>query len=209
MPSETFFKLPQDKKEKILNCAKQEFTRATLQEASIKNIVETAGIARGSFYQYFDSKEDLLQYLLEEHIEKINNSIERSIKKTNGDIFEAFICIYDYMVNECMNKNEVQFFKKIFEEIKTAEDDFFVIDLKKHKPKTMEEYYDLIDKSNLKIEGKEDFKLLIRILQAVTKKAIVSNFKYKSKKQAKLDYLKQLDYIKYGIIKPKEGGNNV
>ena len=113
------------------------------------------------------------------------------------------------MVNECMNKNEVQFFKKIFEEIKTAEDDFFVIDLKKHKPKTMEEYYDLIDKSNLKIEGKEDFKLLIRILQAVTKKAIVSNFKYKSKKQAKLDYLKQLDYIKYGIIKPKEGGNNV
>ena len=209
MPSDTFFKLPQDKKEKILNCAKQEFTRATLQEASIKNIVETAGIARGSFYQYFDSKEDLLQYLLEEHIEKINNSIERSIKKTNGDIFEAFICIYDYMVNECMNKNEVQFFKKIFEEIKTAEDDFFVIDLKKHKPKTMEEYYDLIDKSNLKIEGKEDFKLLIRILQAVTKKAIVSNFKYKSKKQAKLDYLKQLDYIKYGIIKPKEGGNNV
>ena len=209
MPSETFFKLPQDKKEKILTCAKQEFTRATLQDASIKNIVESAGIARGSFYQYFDSKEDLLQYMLEEHIERINNSIERSIKKTKGDIFEAFICIYDYMVNECMNKKEVQFFKKIFGEIKTAEDDFFAIDLKKHKPKTMEEYYDLIDKSNLKIEGKEDFKLLIRILQAVTKKAIVCNFKYKSKKQARLDYLKQLDYIKYGIIKPEEGGNNV
>ena len=148
-------------------------------------------------------------YITRYDIERINNSIERSIKKTKGDIFEAFICIYDYMVNECMNKKEVQFFKKIFEGIKTSEDDFFVIDLKKHKPKTMEEYYDLIDKSNLKIEGKEDFKLLIRILQAVTKKAIVSNFKYKSKKQAKLDYLKQLDYIKHGIIKPKEGGNNV
>lgn len=61
MPKETFLKLPQEKKEKIIKAAKDEFKRAPLEQASIKNIVENAGIARGSFYQYFESKEDLMR----------------------------------------------------------------------------------------------------------------------------------------------------
>ena len=173
MPTDTFNKLPAEKKSKIILAAKKEFTRASLKEASIKNIVEDAGIARGSFYQYFDSKEDLLQYLLEERAEEMNKNVENTLDKTNGDIFEVFISIYDYMINECINNDEVDFFKKIFEELKTSQDDIFVIDLKKYKPKKIEEYYDIVDKINLKIENTEEFKLLTRMLHAVTKKAVV------------------------------------
>lgn len=61
MPKETFFNLAEEKKEKIINAAKKEFKRVPLEQASIKNIVEDAGIARGSFYQYFESKEDLMR----------------------------------------------------------------------------------------------------------------------------------------------------
>lgn len=61
MPKETFLKLPQEKKEKIIEAAKNELKRVPLEQASIKNIVENAGIARGSFYQYFENKEDLLR----------------------------------------------------------------------------------------------------------------------------------------------------
>ena len=64
MPTETFLKLPQEKKNKIIKSAKLEFTRANLQEASIKNIAQGAEMARASFYQYFESKEDLLNYIL-------------------------------------------------------------------------------------------------------------------------------------------------
>ena len=206
MPTETFTKLPEEKKSKIILSAKKEFSRASLKEASIKNIVEDAGIARGSFYQYFDSKEDLLQYLLKEHSEEMNKNLENTLKKTNGDIFEIFISIYDYMINECINNEEKDFLKKIFEELKTSQDEIFVIDLKKYKPKKIEEYYDRIDKTNLKIDSIDEFKLLTRMLHAVTKKAVVSNFKYESKEKAREDYLKQLEYIKYGV---KKGGKNV
>ena len=206
MPTDTFNKLPEEKKSKIIFSAKKEFTRASLEEASIKNIVEDAGIARGSFYQYFESKEDLLQYLLEERAEEMNRNLENTLDKTNGDIFEVFISIYDYMINECINNKEVDFFKKIFEELKTSQDDIFAVDIKKYKPKKIEEYYEKIDKTNLKIKGKEEFTLLVRMLHAVTKKAVVSNFKYESKQKAREDYLKQLEYIKYGVI--KEGGRN-
>ena len=61
MPKETFLKLPEEKKNKIIKAAKKEFERAPFEQTSIKNIVEDADIARGSFYQYFESKEDLLR----------------------------------------------------------------------------------------------------------------------------------------------------
>lgn len=207
MPKDTFLNLPQEKKDKIIIAAKREFARVSLQDASIKNIVEEAGIARGSFYQYFDSKEDLLQYLLKEHVEKMNKNLENTLKESNGDVFRIFISIYDYMTNECINKEEANFFKKIFEELKTSQDNIFMVDIKKYTPKDMDEYYDLIDKANLKVESLEDFKLLTRMLHAVTKKAVVSTFKYESKEKAREDYLKQIEYIKYGVM--KKGGANV
>lgn len=207
MPTDTFNKLPEEKKTKVILAAKKEFARASLKDASIKNIVEDAGIARGSFYQYFDSKEDLLQYLLKEHVEEMNKKLEDTLKETDGDIFQVFISIYDYMVNECINKGEADFFKRIFEELKTSQDNMFMVDMKKYKPKDISEYYDLINKKDLKVETKEDFKLLNRMLHAVTKKAVVCSFRYDSKEKAREDYLKQLEYIKYGVM--RKGGENV
>lgn len=61
MPKETFLNLSEEKKKKIIKAAQNEFERVPLEQASIKNIVENAGIARGSFYQYFESKEDLMR----------------------------------------------------------------------------------------------------------------------------------------------------
>ena len=51
MPKQTFLNLPKDKKQKILEAAKNEFSRVSVTEASINNIVTEANIARGSFYQ--------------------------------------------------------------------------------------------------------------------------------------------------------------
>ena len=47
MPKETFLKLPEEKKNKIIKAAKKEFERVPFEQTSIKNIVEDADIARG------------------------------------------------------------------------------------------------------------------------------------------------------------------
>ena len=39
------------------------------------------------------------------------------------------------------------------------------------------------------------------MLFAVTNKAIVMRFKYDSKEEARENYLKQIEYLKYGIVK--------
>lgn len=66
MPEQTFYNLPDEKREKILDAAIEEFAERGYQAASISKMVAAAGIAKGSFYQYFADKEDLYRYLLEE-----------------------------------------------------------------------------------------------------------------------------------------------
>ncbi|MBS4022698.1 MAG: TetR/AcrR family transcriptional regulator [Dethiobacter sp.] len=64
MPTETFNNLSEEKKQKIFEGAVQEFSVRRFSEASINQIVKTAGISRGSFYQYFSGKEDIYLYMM-------------------------------------------------------------------------------------------------------------------------------------------------
>ena len=64
MPHQTFFNLPEDKRQQILQVAIDEFAENDYDNVSISRIVTRTGIAKGSFYQYFADKEDLYAYLL-------------------------------------------------------------------------------------------------------------------------------------------------
>lgn len=66
MPKPTFFNLPDDKRELIIRLAVDEFADNDYDTASISKIVAQAGIAKGSFYQYFEDKRDLYLFLLSE-----------------------------------------------------------------------------------------------------------------------------------------------
>ncbi len=64
MPKDTFFNLPEDKRALICQVAIEEFAAHAFEQASINRIVAKSGIAKGSFYQYFEDKKDLFLYLL-------------------------------------------------------------------------------------------------------------------------------------------------
>lgn len=64
MPKETFFNLPAERREAILAVAIEEFAANDYRSVSISRLVVRAGIAKGSFYQYFENKQDLYRYLL-------------------------------------------------------------------------------------------------------------------------------------------------
>ncbi|GAB4115295.1 MAG: TetR/AcrR family transcriptional regulator [Roseiflexaceae bacterium] len=65
MPKQTFFNLPSAKRQAIIDLAIAEFAENPYAQASISRIVERAGIAKGSLYQYFEHKQDLFLYLVE------------------------------------------------------------------------------------------------------------------------------------------------
>ena len=59
MPTKTYHHLPEEKRLQIEKAAIAEFAANPLQSASINAIVSKAGIAKGSFYQYFENIDDL------------------------------------------------------------------------------------------------------------------------------------------------------
>jgi AcrR family transcriptional regulator len=65
MPKQTFLNLPVEKRETIMNAAVEEFAEYGLENASTNRIVRNSGIAKGSFYQYFEDKQDVFMYMLD------------------------------------------------------------------------------------------------------------------------------------------------
>ena len=203
MPKETFLKLSEEKKQKVLNAAKREFARVPIEQVSIKNIVEDAEIARGSFYQYFESKEDLLAYILKENADEIDTKIKNKIYETKGNIFDAYIELYDLMVKKFVENTEQEFFKQIFINLRLSDESLFTL-IKSVKPQNIIKYFEMFDKTSLKINVKNDFILICDMLNVITRRAIVKNFKGNSQEECRQNFLKQIDYLKYGIIKKEE-----
>ena len=85
MPKETFFNLSEDKRERIIDAAINEFSIRLYHKARITAIADNAGIAKGSFYQYFQNKKDLFKYIIElivnKKLEYINNDMLKNKEK--------------------------------------------------------------------------------------------------------------------------------
>lgn len=55
----TFDNIPQEKRDRILRVATNEFATNGFENTSIKHIAKKAGISVGSIYKYFENKEDM------------------------------------------------------------------------------------------------------------------------------------------------------
>jgi AcrR family transcriptional regulator len=66
MPTSTFFGLPAERRDRLVQEAINEFADRTYSEASLSQIAQRARIPKGSFYQYFEDKLDLYRWLLTE-----------------------------------------------------------------------------------------------------------------------------------------------
>lgn len=96
-----------------MSAMKEEFSRVPLHEASVANIVQTAGIPRGSFYQYFEDKDEAFYFLLEQHTKDNQEKFIASLQKFDGDIFDTFIEMFREML-EFQNKENRNFFRNAF-----------------------------------------------------------------------------------------------
>jgi len=59
MPRPRFDKLPEERRQEILQSAAQEFAEHGYSGASMNQIIERAGLSKGAMYYYFDDKQDL------------------------------------------------------------------------------------------------------------------------------------------------------
>src|SRR5256885_6656149 len=74
---------PESKRERILRAAIDIFAQSGYFNAKVSEIAKAAGVADGTIYLYFDSKEDLLISVLREHTRDYLQSLERDLANIN------------------------------------------------------------------------------------------------------------------------------
>ena len=73
------------RKNEILDAAQELFLTQGYEKISVDNIIKKIGIAKGTFYYYFESKEDLLDKLVKRMVDKIQIEIKKIVEKKDLD----------------------------------------------------------------------------------------------------------------------------
>lgn len=98
MPTERFYRLPEEKRRTILEAAKKEFARVPYEKASINQIIHNADISRGSFYTYFEDKQDVVRYLFEDSSNKMKQVCVDELEATHGEYFSMMDRLFEYFI---------------------------------------------------------------------------------------------------------------
>lgn len=199
MPKDTFMNLNEEKREKVEKTMEKEFARATFEKASVSRIVKDAEIPRGSFYQYFEDKEDAIRYIVQKHISLEHKMMYELLLQTQGNIFDMAVLVFEKMTNETKETDKRELYKNIMKEIKKNNIDIFDENLKFDD---LEQVKSIIDKNNLNIQQEDSLKYIMKILVNITRSAVIEVIDNKvSIEQGKADLQEQLKILKRGMLK--------
>jgi AcrR family transcriptional regulator len=79
-------KPPEERREELMNAAERLFLKHGVEPTTIEQITVGAGVAKGTFYLYFSSKEDVLAALRERFGQKLLMGIKAAVdRERSGD----------------------------------------------------------------------------------------------------------------------------
>ena len=203
MIKKTFYNLPYEKRKRITDAVIKEFMERPNEKVSINRIIKTAEISRGSFYQYFDDKVDLIEIITKTMFDESSNKAKEILKLSCGDLFVMYIKMFDYFDDYSSQKQTMKIMRNIVDSFK-ANDDLVSEYLKNrfNMALTNNEIYTMVDKQNLKFQDNESVKCLIEILTQVLKNAIFDVFVAGSdREEVRERLIKKIDIIKQGAVK--------
>ena len=89
------------KREALLNTAFELFTTQGIHKTTINNIVEAAGVAKGTFYLYFKDKYDLRNKLIAHKATLIFTAADEALAKTGlTDLEDRIIFLVDHVLGQ-------------------------------------------------------------------------------------------------------------
>lgn len=199
MPSKTFFNLKEEKRARIEKALINEFSKDSFEQVSITNIIKEAEIPRGSFYQYFEDKEDAVKYLLEKFILMDYEKMKECLIEANGDIFTTALKIYDFRTNDTILNFDMRLAKNILEELRKNNISFFE---NKEVLKNKQSLVKLINKNELNIVENTDLYYFIKIITAITRTVTMEVLSESiSKEEGRKILERELEILKIGMKK--------
>lgn len=203
MPTKTFFNLPIEKQKNLLEASEREFSRVSFDEASINQIIQDAKISRGSFYMYFEDKEDLYFYLLQKYQLKMYQKLIHHIDSSHKDFITAWSNFYDCLIDSCFDKNKGELLKKMFLNMRFSTS----LKFKLKPPKDMirdfsKELLSHIDRSLYRYQDDEALLDIFSFVMLTSMSSIVYTLMNPMERnREKENYDRRLEIIRSGVIR--------
>lgn len=196
MIKRTFYNLPPEKREKIIDVTRKEFRKGSKKKITINSVIKNAGISRGSFYQYFDDKLDLVELMADDMMNKMSEFIKEQLVLYNGDIFEIPLVIFDVMFNEDSSYKDIVVFTDRNNQNSELISEYMFYRFRKYNFWNKLSGY--INRSKLRLNSDEDIKYIVFIMEDAFRNAlsnISKNPKLKDRERTilanKVDLLKR------------------
>lgn len=200
MPSDRFNRLDNNKHQRIMDAAIDEFLKSGYNEASINRIIKEAEISRGSFYTYFADKHELFDHIFNKMKTIAAESIVDEVRTQNGDVFAAARALIDKGLNlKPIPKNKMA---KLFNKLISSKDIALYMDELSMvtKDDILDQMVrDIYDSMNDLKDGitLDEFRTVADMLVSISIKALVGSTKNKEYSLSTL--YKQYDIIEAGI----------
>lgn len=198
----TFYNLPEEKRQRIINATMNEFSSSSTEKISINRIIKAANISRGSFYQYFDDKVDLVEVLTKTFIDISIERCRKAIQYSNGDIFYTYEKLFDIIAEFGNDKSQKTILKNLLKNLRANDDLISEYMLNRFDGfASLQELSKQFNRDNLKFKSDEDVRSLSQILTQVLKNAIFDVFVVGTECDiVKTNYLRKLEIIKSGAV---------
>lgn len=203
VPKPTFFNLSEVKRQTLLEAALNEFSRASLADASISNIIKEAGIPRGSFYQYFEGKEDLYFYILNVDTKYRREKFMLSLETHEGSFFKAIVDLFLLVLKEVEDEKTRMLYRNVFLNMDYKTEKTFINSIYSDEfDKQYKEIKNLINKENLNISSDEElFQMFQIVITQMMQNFVLKFSKDLTNEEATDNFLAQIQLLKKGFIK--------
>ena len=198
MPSDAFFKLEEEKKNKLLESAMKEFSALPYEKVSVFKIAQKAGISRSVFYYYFKDKRDIYNYL----IAQLKMEIVQMLDHNGGVQYDIFTFTQKLFHQAAQQKgtDREAFVRQVIANMKTEDTGYFfdLIDT----CQVEQHFRYLCNLEDLNISTDQQLKGLTCLLVASTLQILLMYFvsdESLSDAEAQLDQI--FEMIKYGVLK--------
>ena len=206
MPTERFYKLPEEKKKAIRDAAMEECIRVPFEKVSINKIIQNAGISRGSFYTYFEDKRDLVRYIFSDTADKLKFFWTKSVVTHGGDLWIASEELLDQAIIFAQKGKMFQMiqsivlyqdFDKLFAEIHGSNG----VGEKKGN-EILEALYEVTDKEKFRKIDMDSFGILVSMIMGCVMESIGwYNRHMESEENIKKIFREKLEILQHGICK--------
>lgn len=90
----------------ILKQAAELFAQKGYSGTTIIDLAEACGSSRGALYHYFESKEDILFHILDEHIEYLFESIENALAAKDDPVDQCRALVFEMVLRNADSVHE-------------------------------------------------------------------------------------------------------